>query len=243
MSEKSSSDTGLMRRSIEIGQELDKIKDLDLLLERLLFLARREANADAGTVYIKEGSRLVFRHTQNGTKEAELKPGEKLQYSFFKLPISDKSISGFVANHQTSLNIPDMYSIPADASYHFDSSYDKKTGYKTVSSLTFPLVSSQDDELLGVMQLINARDAKGSFIPFIDSDETKYFFEMFARIGAKAIERAQESRRFIEKLTGLAEMRDPKETGAHVISSYIRSNDWQGVEKETDKFLTDIVKL
>ncbi len=216
MSEKSSSDTGLMRRSIEIGQELDKIKDLDLLLERLLFLARREANADAGTVYIKEGSRLVFRHTQNGTKEAELKPGEKLQYSFFKLPISDKSISGFVANHQTSLNIPDMYSIPADASYHFDSSYDKKTGYKTVSSLTFPLVSSQDDELLGVMQLINARDAKGSFIPFIDSDETKYFFEMFARIGAKAIERAQESRRFIEKLTGLAEMRDPKETGAHV---------------------------
>jgi esterase/lipase len=31
--------------------------------------------------------------------------------------------------------------------------------------------------------------------------------------------------------------------GAHVISSSIRSKDWQGVEKETDKFLTDIVKL
>jgi len=33
------------------------------------------------------------------------------------------------------------------------------------------------------------------------------------------------------------------ETGAHVISSYIRSKDWQGVERETDKFLSDIVKL
>jgi esterase/lipase len=33
------------------------------------------------------------------------------------------------------------------------------------------------------------------------------------------------------------------ETGAHVIASYIRSKDWQSVEKETDKFLTDIVKL
>jgi len=33
------------------------------------------------------------------------------------------------------------------------------------------------------------------------------------------------------------------EAGAHVISSYIRSNDWQGVERETDKFLADIVKL
>ncbi|HUX56658.1 MAG TPA: acyl-CoA thioester hydrolase/BAAT C-terminal domain-containing protein [Bacteroidales bacterium] len=33
------------------------------------------------------------------------------------------------------------------------------------------------------------------------------------------------------------------ETGAHVISSYIRSKGWQSVERETDKFLTDIVKL
>jgi len=33
------------------------------------------------------------------------------------------------------------------------------------------------------------------------------------------------------------------ETGAHVIASYIRSKDWQGVERETDKFLNDIVKL
>lgn len=33
------------------------------------------------------------------------------------------------------------------------------------------------------------------------------------------------------------------EAGAHVIASYIRSKDWQGVERETDKFLTDKVKL
>ena len=33
------------------------------------------------------------------------------------------------------------------------------------------------------------------------------------------------------------------EAGAHVISSYIRSKDWQSVERETDKFLTNIVKL
>jgi esterase/lipase len=33
------------------------------------------------------------------------------------------------------------------------------------------------------------------------------------------------------------------EAGAHVIGSYIRSKDWQGVERETDRFLADIVKL
>jgi cell division protein FtsW (lipid II flippase) len=32
------------------------------------------------------------------------------------------------------------------------------------------------------------------------------------------------------------------EAGAHVIASYIRSKDWQGVERETDKFLSEIVK-
>jgi esterase/lipase len=33
------------------------------------------------------------------------------------------------------------------------------------------------------------------------------------------------------------------EAGAHVIASYIRSKNWKDVERETDKFLSDIVKL
>ena len=33
------------------------------------------------------------------------------------------------------------------------------------------------------------------------------------------------------------------DAGAHVIASYIRSKDWEGVQRETEKFLTDIVKL
>ena len=43
-----------------------------------------------------------------------------------------------------------------------------------------------------------------------------------------------------------AELKQKKvfpEAGAHVIASYIRSKDWQDVERETDKFLLDIVKL
>jgi len=33
------------------------------------------------------------------------------------------------------------------------------------------------------------------------------------------------------------------ETGAHVIASYIRSKDWQSVERETTRFLAEVVKL
>jgi hypothetical protein len=121
-----------LNQILDIDRELDRIRDLDLLLERLLLLARRESNADAGTVYICEGNQLAFKHTQNDTFKAKLKPGEKLIYSFFSIPISDKSIAGFVANHETFLNIPDMYSISGKASYHFDPSFDERTGYKTV---------------------------------------------------------------------------------------------------------------
>ncbi|TAL63556.1 MAG: alpha/beta hydrolase [Bacteroidetes bacterium] len=43
--------------------------------------------------------------------------------------------------------------------------------------------------------------------------------------------------------SGLKQKMAFPETGAHVIASYIRSKDWQGVERETDKFLGNIVKL
>ena len=213
MSRKRSYSEDRLNRILDIDRELDRIKDLDLLLERLLLLARREANADAGTVYIRNGSQLAFTHTQNDTFQAKLKPDEKLIYSFFSIPISDKSISGFVANHETILNIPDMYDISSNAPYHFDPSFDRKTGYKTVSSLTFPLVSS-DGELLGVMQLLNARGDDGLFIPFKPEDEP--FFEIFARFGSKAIQRAQMTRNLLVTITRFAGLRDPKETDAHV---------------------------
>ena len=44
-------------------------------------------------------------------------------------------------------------------------------------------------------------------------------------------------------LPGLKQKESFPEAGEHVIASYIRSKDWQNVEKETDKFLSDIVKL
>jgi len=43
--------------------------------------------------------------------------------------------------------------------------------------------------------------------------------------------------------SGLKQKMAFPEAGAHVIASYIRSKDWQDVERETDNFLTDIVKL
>ncbi len=202
-----------LNRILHIDSELDQVKDLDLLLERLLFLARREARADAGTVYINVNGKLAFSHTQNDTLQKKLKPNEKLPYNYYVIPINDESIAGFVANNEVCLNIPDMYCISKSKPYHFNPSFDEKTGYRTVSSLTFPLLSS-DDELLGVMQLINARSANGKSVSFKNKDIP--FFEVFARFGAKSIQRAKMTRALLETISRFAGLRDPVETNTHV---------------------------
>ena len=200
-------------RILNIDRELDKIKDIDILLEYLLTFARKEAHADAGTVYLRKGKELAFSHTQNDTFQKKLKPNEKLPYAYFTVPINDQSISGFVANHKIALNISDMYNIPKKRPYKFDSQFDKITGYKTVSTLTIPLISTED-EVLGVMQLINAKNEHNEFIPFKVSELP--FFEAFSRFGAKAIQRAQMTRHLLETISRLAGLRDPLETNFHV---------------------------
>ena len=75
--------------------ELNELQDLDILLEKILYEARVFTNADAGTIYIKEGSFLHFTHAQNNTLLKKLPRGHKLPYKSFKVNINKKSVSGF----------------------------------------------------------------------------------------------------------------------------------------------------
>ncbi|MCX8125491.1 MAG: GAF domain-containing protein, partial [Spirochaetes bacterium] len=63
------------------------------------------------------------------------------------------------------LNIPDVYKLAPDVPYRFDSTYDEISGYKTQSMLTIPL-KNQHETIVGVLQLINARNEKFEIIPF-----------------------------------------------------------------------------
>lgn len=198
---------------LQIDQDLNRIQDVDILLERTLYYAREAVSADAGSIYIKDGDELEIRHSQNDTLQKKLAPGKKLIYSIFRIPINEKSISGFVADRGTPLNIPNMYNIPESCPYCFNTHYDNISGYKTVSSLTFPLKTNQG-ELLGVLQLLNAKGKKGKIVPFIKQDEP--FVMHFASTATVALQRARMTRTLLLRMIQMAELRDPKETGAHV---------------------------
>jgi len=198
---------------LRIDSELNKIRDYDLLLERILQEARRVVNADAGSIYIKENDVLAIKYAQNDTIQKHLKPGEKQIYTIFTIPINDQTISGYVALTGTALSIPDVYKISKKAPYKYNSWYDKEAGYRTKSMLTVPL-KTQEGKILGVIQIINALDDNGKIVPFTKDDEI--LVTHFAANATVALQRAYLTRSMIIRMIRMAELRDPKETGSHV---------------------------
>jgi response regulator RpfG family c-di-GMP phosphodiesterase len=196
-----------------LGIELNRIHDLDILLERVLTRARQFVNADAGSIYIREDNILTFAHSQNDTLEKRLDAGEKLIFSSYTLPIDATSIAGYAAATGKMLSIPDVYALPPTKRYQFSKKFDQASGYLTRSMLTIPLMSSQKD-VLGILQIINAQDQEKRVRAFSQTDEKVMLH--FAGIASVALERAQMTRAMVLRMIRMAEMRDPMETGAHV---------------------------
>jgi len=196
-----------------LGIDLNRVQDLDILMERVLTEARRFVNADAGSIYIRENDTLNFTYTQNATLQERLPEGQKLIYSTFEIPIDKTSIAGNVAMTGDALNIPDVYRIPPTLPYGFNKRIDISSHYVTRSMLTVPL-TNVTGMVTGVLQVINAPDAQRNPIPFSADDEN--MMKLFASIAAVALERARMTRAIILRMIKMAELRDPKETGAHV---------------------------
>jgi response regulator RpfG family c-di-GMP phosphodiesterase len=202
-----------LNRIVELNLEMANIKDIDILLEKILTEARSLFHADAGSIYIREGDKLNFSYAQNETLRARLGKDKKLPYTKFSIPISDASVAGYVANKNIPLNIADAYQIDRDLPFSFNRSFDEKMQYHTQSMLTWPLTNNSN-HVIGVLQLINAMDDNGEVISFDHHDEK--LIQMFANFAAMGIERAQLTRMTILRMISMAELRDPKETGPHV---------------------------
>ena len=55
-----------------LGVDLNRVQDVDILMERILTEARRFVNADAGSIYIRDKDKLYFTYTQNETLQQRL---------------------------------------------------------------------------------------------------------------------------------------------------------------------------
>jgi HD-GYP domain-containing protein (c-di-GMP phosphodiesterase class II) len=145
---------------IEIAKAVTTERDVDKLLGLILEKSRLITGADAGSLYVVEGDepeisarRLRFKVTQNDSVS--------FASSEFTVPISPRSMSGYVALTRSTLNIADVYDLPANAPYAFDRSFDESIHYHTRSMLCVPLLSRAGD-VIGVLQLINKKHKRDS---------------------------------------------------------------------------------
>lgn len=195
-----------------ITQELNTYNDIDAILDKILFEARKMANADAGSIFLLVGDVLKLRYVQNDTLFDSSKGMIEL-YSDFSIAINKESIVGYTALTGEGVLIEDAYNIDESLPYHFNRNLDQKSGYRTQSIFTLPL-KTLDSKMVGIMQMINARDENGAYIPF--DMNTQMLLPLFANHAALAIERGIMNRELILRMMRMAELRDPKETGAHV---------------------------
>ncbi|BCS88947.1 HD domain-containing phosphohydrolase [Pseudodesulfovibrio sediminis] len=197
---------------LKTSEEVNQLKDVDSILDKILFESRKFSGADAGSIFLVENDRLVFSYVQNDTLFKKETANAAL-YQNFGIPISEQSIVGYVAKTRQSLAIDDAYELDATLPFSFNKSFDEKSGYRTTSMLTIPLIA-QESRLVGVMQLLNAKNEMGKVGPFSTDDRT--YIPLFCNNASVAIERGLMNRELILRMMQMAELRDPSETGAHV---------------------------
>lgn len=159
---------------LDIGIAVSGEKDRNKLLNMIIDKGMELTKCDAGTLYILKDGKLHFKIMKTISQGVDKgQNGEIIDIP--PVPLKEENICAYCAIHKKPLNIEDVY-----FSDEFDFSgplkYDKMTGYRTQSMMTIPLVGLED-ESLGVLQLMNAKDKQGNVCPF-DKDLEHIVFSL-----------------------------------------------------------------
>ncbi len=138
------------KKLIAITNRIHSAENTNEILENLQDEVLTLFNADRITIYaVDPNGKEIFSRFKTGNEINE-----------FRVPINDKSISGYCAESRKLINVQDAYDnadlMNRNPRLSFDSSWDKKTGYKTSQILVAPIMHNKF--LLGVVQLINKKD-------------------------------------------------------------------------------------
>lgn len=180
----------------ELSVALGDGHDLDLLLERILLVAKRMTHADGGTLYrpTADGRALGFYLTLNDTLHIR-RGGSGEATGIPPVPLFDAdggrnlaSVAAYAANQACSVNIEDVYNA-TEFNFSGMRQFDQQFGYHSQSFLTVPMRDHQG-ELLGVLQLVNATDPdSGKIVAFNQTDQR--FIEALAAQAGVALTNQQ----------------------------------------------------
>ncbi len=201
----------------DIGVALSAERNLPKLMELILDGARKLTGADGGTLYtVTEDHHLKFEIMRTESMGFAMGGTTGTEIPFPPLPLylengqpNRNMVAAFAVLEDKIVNIADAYQ---EAGFDFSGTrrFDQSTGYHSSSFLTIPM-KNHENEIIGVLQLINAIDPhNGKIIPFSKQNERlvaslasqaavaltnhnlieglKQLFESFIRLIAKAID-------------------------------------------------------
>ena len=196
-----------VKRLQEIGLSLSTEDDINVIFELIMDEAKNITNADGRTLYMisDDGQTMKFEimqtdsmdFAQGGTTGVEITIPPMQLFDEEGNPNHSSNVA-YSANTGKTTNIKDVYTAKG-FDFTGPKNFDKSTGYKTKSVMSVPLKNHEND-IVGVMQLINATDKKsGKVVAF--SDDMQQQVESLASQGAVALT----NKRLVAELKNLFE--------------------------------------
>lgn len=161
-----------------IGIALSAEHDNNRLLEIILMGAKELTNADGGTLYtVTEEATLKFEILRTLSLNIAMGGSTGKDIPFPTLPIyledgkpNNNMVAAYSVINATTVNIPDAY-LTEGFDFSGTRQFDEKMGYRSKSFLTVPM-KNHENEIIGVLQLINAIDPQtNEIIAFSESHQ------------------------------------------------------------------------
>jgi HD-GYP domain-containing protein (c-di-GMP phosphodiesterase class II) len=153
--------SNLINELLEIGQSLSIEHNLNILLENILFEAKKLTNADGGTLYLMSDDKKSLEFTVIQTDSLDIKMGgtaDKITWPALKLydennDPNNSMVAVVCALEGKLIKIDDVYN---NKKFNFEGAkkFDEANNYRTKSMIVIPM-KNHEDEIIGVLQLLN----------------------------------------------------------------------------------------
>ncbi|MDD6036369.1 MAG: GAF domain-containing protein [Lachnospiraceae bacterium] len=155
-----------VNKILEMSISLTAEHDYNKILEKTVTCAMELTNCEGGTLYLFRENRLEFMIMRNIDPEVQRRGG-----TVPPLELDETKVCAYSAIHRELVNVPDVYAENTGFDFSGPKEYDKVFGCHTKSMLAFPLIN-HEEKLIGVAQLLNARNPEGELISFTAEHET-----------------------------------------------------------------------
>ena len=179
-------------------------------IHRLTQWALRLTESGYAYFYLYKDRRLILASSQKPDMLKDLQ-SHNHWYQKIVLPVDDTSLAGSSAAQGRMLFVPDMRNFPADIKCDFNPRHENIHNYKTVSTLTIPLIDEYE-RLLGVLQLVNLGRCQEIRRPLSANSWLAMLQNASTQILAQGLQMHSNTMRTL----GVVQLHDPRETLDHV---------------------------